>query len=961
MAEQNAALPATAGGTTDSGADAASAEDRLDQVIVDSEKKKIAGQIRMKKRIRRAKNVATSYGASIFVIFLIFSSIGLYFLRTTILTSTDSLGSEIVTRFDSKVKELIDREIESLKLIAHYADSTLQGTDTTQYSPEFQNWLNQSKSIFSSNQAVFAFDLYAFIDDHVYSTMDVDYRRSTIKDREWYQRVLIHGGDVVVIEPSGGSGDNNRAITIVTSIGNTDNILVCDLFPPQHSMPSVRKDLPTDYNFYLFDRKGNLILYYDQDDTPHRVLQQFLHSHYRTMIDTYSDDTTIFTDHAGREYAYYMTFNDTNGWYSMATTPYERLLATYHRITNLFILMIAIFLIFEAWMLYREYHLSAQIETTNEALKVLGNSYQAIIRVNFKLGTFSILRAPDDWRQSLSGHTDFQYLKDTLTRLIHTEHLDDFVENYSLSNMEHLMVNRIRDMGHDFLIKTGDKYSWYNVRILFDESLDLDESILAFKIVDEDKSREILERDLLKNAIKMAKDNENAKNLFFSSMSHDMRTPLNGIIGICTLCRTHTEEPDKVSEYLDKITASSRVLLHIVDDILEVARPDVAQNLDLAPCNLRDSLENDLSVFALQAEQNGKTFTLSIDIVHDHIICDIQKLRQILNNLISNSLKYSDHGATIDCIVREMNVLEKEQFVFEVKDTGIGMSEEYLEVVFEPYTREQSKKGVQGTGLGMPNVKNLVGLMNGDIKIVSKKGVGTDITVTLPLEIDQSHAAAAAEAKVTTLIDMRGLNLLVAEDNALNMEIVTDILEMKEVSVTQAWNGREAVEAFEKSEPNQFDAILMDVRMPIMDGCEATMALRKLERPDARTIPIIACTANAFSEDISSTQAAGMNAHVSKPIDFDILTETLSKLLLKDPRYRDRLVQTGDDASAAADQAAELAAAEEAAAAAERMAADIIAEADHDPLAGPVAAAAGGDARSGGNSNTEEHSHLKEA
>lgn len=851
------------------------------------DRKKVMSQSRMKKRIQMAKKVATSYGVGIFLIFLIFSAIGLYFLRGTILQSTDSLGSEIVTRFDAKVKELVDREIESLKLIAHYADNTLQQAEEANpggrrgFDQDFQNWLVQSKNIFSSTQNVFSFDLYAFVDDQIYSTVDESQRRTTIKSREWYQRVLIHGGDVVVIEPMGGAGDNNRAITIVTSIGNTENILVCDLFPPLKSVPALKKDLPTDYNYYLFDRKGNIILYYNDLETPHAELQSFMKDNYHSLVDSYSvEETSTFYDQNGTEFAFYLTFNDSNGWYCLATTPYARLLVTYHKITNLFIFLILIFLVFEAWMLYREYHLTEQIETTNEALKVLGNSYQSIIRVNFKDGTFNILRAPDAWRKELHGHTDFQFLRDKLIKIIFSEHIDDFIENYSLANMEHLSVNRIRDMGHDFLLKTDDKYLWYNVRILFDESLDLDESIMAFKLVDEDKSREILERDLLKNAVKMAKDNEEAKNLFFSSMSHDMRTPLNGIIGVCTLCRSHTGEPDKVNEYLDKISASSKVLLHLVDDILEIAKPSVAQNLDLAPCNIREALENDLSVFGLQAEQNGKVFTLTIDIVHDHIICDIQKLRQILNNLISNSLKYSDHGASVTCSVREMNVLEKANYVFEVKDTGIGMSEEYLAVIFEPYTREKSKSEVTGTGLGMPIVKNFVSLMNGDIKIKSKKGVGTDITVTLPLQVDESRIQEQAEDQEKTLIDMTGMRLLVAEDNQLNMEIATDLLEMRGVVVTQAWNGKEAVEIFSKSEPNSFDAILMDIRMPIMDGIEATVELRKLDREDAKAIPIIAVTANAFSEDISATQAAGMNAHVSKPIDFDILTETLSKLLL---------------------------------------------------------------------------------
>ena len=266
---------------------------------------------------------------------------------------------------------------------------------------------------------------------------------------------------------------------------------------------------------------------------------------------------------------------------------------------------------------------------------------------------------------------------------------------------------------------------------------------------------------------------------------------------------------------------------------------------------------------------------------------DAFRLGQILNNLLSNALKFTAQGDSVSVDVRQVQNQEYGRYQISVQDTGAGMSEEFLEKIFVPYERETrfGARNVQGTGLGMPIVKSIISQMGGQITVSSRLGEGSTFTVTLPLVPVRQEDRAAEDVSESQdqaqrqMASLEGRRILLAEDNEINMEITTEILQMNGVLVTQAWNGREAVEAFERSVPGEFDAILMDMQMPEMDGCEAARRIRRLPREDAAKIPILAVTANAFAEDIAATTKAGMNAHISKPIDFSVLCDTLSSFL----------------------------------------------------------------------------------
>ena len=446
------------------------------------------------------------------------------------------------------------------------------------------------------------------------------------------------------------------------------------------------------------------------------------------------------------------------------------------------------------------------------------------------------------------------------------------------------MSEHIADYGGDYRRRFGEIYKWVNIRTLYDEKLAPDEVILCFRDVDIEKRQQLQHTIILQEALEAAKKSTKAKSDFFSSMSHDMRTPLNAIIGFSQLAQNSQDDCQKMRDYMQKIEFSGRQLLALINDILELSKMEAGKNaLNNKRFNLKQYVEEAAGIFHDQAERQGKAFTVDLDMHNEVVVGDEFKIGQILNNLLSNSLKYSNPGAEIRLEIRQFDFQRHSKYQIVVEDTGIGMSEHFLEHLFDPYARETSftSASTVGTGLGMPIVKSLVQQMSGEISVESTLGKGSKFTVTLPLEAvsGEESAEERREPEKSAAFQLAGRKILLAEDNELNMEIATEILSMNGMEVIQAINGAEAVRIFQAAAPYSIDAILMDMQMPEMDGCEAARTIRALDKPDAATVPIIAVTANAFAEDIDKTTKAGMNGHISKPIDVALLYEALEKCI----------------------------------------------------------------------------------
>ena len=395
----------------------------------------------------------------------------------------------------------------------------------------------------------------------------------------------------------------------------------------------------------------------------------------------------------------------------------------------------------------------------------------------------------------------------------------------------------------------------------------------------------------VKAALEIAEKASKAKTDFLSNMSHDIRTPMNAIIGITTLMKNELHQPEKLAEHLGKLETSGQLLLGIINDILDMSRIESGKTtLNVEKMNLTQQISQLDSVIRQQAGQRRQTFTVETHVQHENVMGDSNRLKQVLMNILSNAVKYTPTGGHIRLEVEELTHTEHyAKYRFVVQDDGIGMSADYQKTLFAPFTREERSgtNKVQGTGLGMAITKSIVDLMGGSINVESATGKGTRFEVVLefPIDAEADHAqqvqALPEEAEETS--PLSGMKFLCAEDNAINAEILQMLLETKGASCTICPNGQEIVDAFASVKPGEYDMILMDVQMPVMDGLEATRRIRNGENPLGRVIPILAMTANAFLEDMQKSKEAGMDAHLSKPVDIAALEQTVKRFRVTPP------------------------------------------------------------------------------
>lgn len=393
----------------------------------------------------------------------------------------------------------------------------------------------------------------------------------------------------------------------------------------------------------------------------------------------------------------------------------------------------------------------------------------------------------------------------------------------------------------------------------------------------------------LGEAVAQADNANRAKSEFLARMSHEIRTPMNAIVGLTELTRYHKDEPQQVEAYLDKIETSSKVLLNIINDVLDMSAIE-SNKIKIAqkPFSVKRILQSISVVYSEQCRQKGVVFAMDMDEIPDiHLLGDGLRLNQVLLNLISNAHKFTPEGGRITVTVKEFQKNENTAYYkFMVADTGEGMSEEMLGRLFLPFEQENASTAQKhgGSGLGLSIAKNLVELMGGSISCQSQKGSGTTFTVSLPFalaeletEMVQEETDDALSEQSVDGYDFHGKKILLVEDTEMNAEIVQELLEIVNMQVDHAWNGKEAVEMFAAAKEGTYEAVLMDVQMPVMNGYEAVKAIRLLKHPQAASMPIYAMTANAFSEDVSAALNAGMNGHIAKPIDTEALYQILYK------------------------------------------------------------------------------------
>ncbi len=468
---------------------------------------------------------------------------------------------------------------------------------------------------------------------------------------------------------------------------------------------------------------------------------------------------------------------------------------------------------------------------------------------------------------NIDSYYDEQYLQRgiVLTRQeLAEEHA--YLEGQSMSVQESVMTNSLIQMAL-ILLSLGIMFSIYALM----------------------RKRERI-HDLHRAA---AEQSSRAKTTFLSNMSHDIRTPMNAIIGYTNIAQREDTTPEQMRDYLQKIDASSQHLLALINDILEMSRIESGRmELEPTPTDLVESMNELRDMFATQMQDKNIAFSVEItDMRHRYVSCDRNRMNRVLFNLLSNAYKFTPEGGFVQVTLEEIDNIpgqasreDRGAYELRVRDSGIGMTEEFAEHVFDEFERERNStvSGIQGTGLGMAITKSIVDLMGGTIEVDTALGKGTTFIIKLSFPLaDEAFAAQEAVARETKAneVDFSTKRLLVVEDNEINLEIAMLILEDLGFAVDSATNGREAVDKVGSAEPGTYDAILMDIQMPVLNGYEATAEIRAMDDPVRAQTPIVACSANAFSEDVQASLDAGMNDHVAKPLDIDAVVTVLTRLM----------------------------------------------------------------------------------
>lgn len=529
-----------------------------------------------------------------------------------------------------------------------------------------------------------------------------------------------------------------------------------------------------------------------------------------------------------------------------------------------------------------------EINKQNSIIGAISEIYSTTVLVDFKSNNLKVLKAPEKI-SNVFGKTDNDYdvFLNICDLYIDEEYREGHRAFIDMSTMQERLEGK-KNIG--FAYKDVND-TWYQTVIIpreKDENGNAVSAVLATRDVTEQVEREREYNEKLIKSVQEANKANIAKTDFLRRMSHDVRTPINGIRGMIEIANHFPNDMEKQTECRKKIWSASGYLLDLVNDILDMSKLESGEiTLENVPFNYNSVVNDVVSMTKVQANERGVTFDV-IDngsIENPNIIGSPLHLRRIYMNIVSNAVKYTPAKGSVALCTREIKISpNRSEYEFICYDTGIGMSKEFQKHMFEPFTQENSdvRTSYKGTGLGLAITKSLVEKMGGSISVSSEKGRGTTFSVKIPFEINKNAKEDDNSLQTAQESDLiKGVKVLLVEDNDLNMEIAEFILENEGAIVTKAWNGQQAVDIFRESKPGDIDVILMDLMMPELNGIQATKLIRSMNRADASAIPIIAMTANAFKEDMEMSREAGMNEHLAKPLDSQKIITTIAKYIKK--------------------------------------------------------------------------------
>ena len=820
----------------------------------------------------------------LFVLMGVLAFFGAFMSGRSAYRSANELGSMTADYLNLQVDAFIGQYQQILEDACYMVDAMMaDGADAE----EIQRWITAFSQEYDETMQYDESGLYGVVGTQaIFSSGWRPGPEYDLFTRPWYVQAVDAGGACARSEVYQDARDGVRMVSLSKLLSDGESVLALDIRVGEIEVQWQEGSDVYPGTATIVDSEGNVLLH-----------QQIGQEHISCEMDgftpqDYLDLMARFTGTRGYvrwdgqldSYQNYYISND-DGWTCIVTIP--RSVITQDA-TDIFYLQVALETVFLAFIIYltiQAYRAEKRNRQALDCFEALGRTYFCVALIDPDTDACQVTKMdgqrPAVWKNIRTRGQFMALNRDTFER---EEDRGLFESTFAPAELRRLCLGEGESRYLEYQRRDTRGARWVSAEA-FAVHGDTRRVILALREIHDAKTAELAKNQILRESLDSARMANQAKSDFLSRMSHDMCTPMNAVIDFADLARRNLGEPDKVADCLDKVTAASQQLLHLINEVLDTAKIEQGKmELHLAPVDLVDRLHETASLFELQARAQHQIFTLRPPaLVHRRVVTDGNRLDQILNNLLSNALKYTPAGGSITLEAQELPTGGAGQPVyrFTVSDTGIGMAPEFLDKIFLPFEREDTSMTGQttGVGLGMAITHNIVQMMGGRIEVDSTPGQGSRFTVTLPCALPENEPASRPSDEKKEAFSVRGLRLLLAEDNLLNREIATELLGLEGAQVTAAENGREAVELFAASEPGQFDAILMDIQMPELDGYAATREIRRLARPDAADIPILAMTANAFEEDVAAARAAGMNGHIAKPFDLGRVTEALHTAL----------------------------------------------------------------------------------
>ena len=527
--------------------------------------------------------------------------------------------------------------------------------------------------------------------------------------------------------------------------------------------------------------------------------------------------------------------------------------------------------------------LGKQMQRTRQVFYALGTAYYLILRLDLKTKRVELVKRTRKMNIDMKDNNiEWNLLIEIIKNVIAEPFVQKYMEFFDIQTMAARLYKK-ESMSSEFKLKEG---SWFLSMVVpqnYDKDGNVTSVLIANRDVTDEKLRELRQEEELREAKLKAECANKAKSSFLFNMSHDIRTPMNAIIGYAELASRHLREIDKLGRYLEEIRICGKELLSMLGNVLDLARIENNKvEMEYTVSNVHECFENCVIMFQQQAESKNQTISLTEQIMYPYVYMDEPHLSEVCLNIISNAIKYTNTGGWISCNVVQKSC-EKEDWcnmIITITDNGIGMSEEFQKRIFETFERERNTTSshIEGSGIGMGITKKLVELMDGTIEVKSKQGKGSTFTVTIPCrKASEDDSLVKKNSNLCNKNCLNGVRILLVEDNEINTEIATELLKEEGCIVETANDGVACIDLIEKADADYYKMILMDIQMPKMNGYKATQTIRNLPDKDKACIPIIAMTANAFAEDKKKTMEAGMNAHLSKPLNVPELMDTIRK------------------------------------------------------------------------------------